>query len=80
MTDRFARTDGSTSATCDLNEYCGGTWQGLISRLDYIQQMGFTAVSTIYGIDLEAVLMESDLDIARGKEPNRFDAGRQFIV
>lgn len=44
MTDRFARTDGSTTAACDLNEYCGGTWQGLISRLDYIQQMGFTAV------------------------------------
>lgn len=46
MTDRFARTDGSTTAACDLNEYCGGTWQGLISRLDYIQQMGFTAVLT----------------------------------
>lgn len=44
MTDRFARTDGSTTAACDLNEYCGGTWQGLISRLDYVQQMGFTAV------------------------------------
>lgn len=44
MTDRFARTDGSTSAPCDFNSYCGGTWQGLINKLDYIQQMGFTAV------------------------------------
>ena len=46
MTDRFARTDGSTTASCDLGEYCGGTWKGLINKLDYIQNMGFTAVST----------------------------------
>ena len=45
VTDRFARTDGSTSASCDLNRYCGGTWQGLIKKLDYIQNMGFSAVS-----------------------------------
>lgn len=46
MTDRFARTDLSTTAACDASEgiYCGGTWQGLISKLDYIQDMGFTAV------------------------------------
>lgn len=46
MTDRFARTDLSTTAACDPSEqiYCGGTWQGLISNLDYIQNMGFTAV------------------------------------
>ena len=48
ITDRFARTDGSLSATCDLNEYCGGTWQGLINRLDYIQNMGFTAVCQVF--------------------------------
>lgn len=45
VTDRFARTDGSTSASCNVNEYCGGTWQGIIHHLDYIQNMGFTAVS-----------------------------------
>ena len=45
MTDRFARTDGSTTASCDLSDYCGGTWQGIIKHLDYIQNMGFTAVS-----------------------------------
>lgn len=45
LTDRFARTDGSTTAKCDLAEYCGGTWRGIINHLDYIQNMGFTAVS-----------------------------------
>lgn len=46
MTDRFARTDLSTTARCDTGEqvYCGGTWRGLISKLDYIQGMGFTAI------------------------------------
>ncbi|KAG9961643.1 alpha-amylase, partial [Aureobasidium melanogenum] len=44
MTDRFARTDGSTTAACDLSDYCGGTWEGLTKHLDYIQDMGFTAV------------------------------------
>ena len=46
MTDRFARTDGSTTASCDLGDYCGGTWEGLINHLDYVQDMGFTAVGT----------------------------------
>ncbi|KAJ5466958.1 hypothetical protein N7475_004710 [Penicillium sp. IBT 31633x] len=46
LTDRFARTDGSTTAACDTEErqYCGGTWQGIINQLDYIQGMGFTAI------------------------------------
>jgi alpha-amylase len=46
VTDRFARTDLSTSAPCDpaAQVYCGGTWKGLIAKLDYIQGMGFTAV------------------------------------
>ena len=43
MTDRFARPDGSTT-DCDILKYCGGTWSGLINKLDYIQGMGFTAV------------------------------------
>jgi alpha-amylase len=46
LTDRFALTNGSTTAPCNLNEYCGGTWQGIINKLDYIQGMGFTAVQT----------------------------------
>ncbi|KAI0815467.1 alpha-amylase [Xylaria sp. FL0064] len=44
LTDRFARPDGSTSACSDLRSYCGGTWQGIINKLDYIQNMGFTAI------------------------------------
>ncbi|KAJ7151716.1 glycoside hydrolase family 13 protein [Mycena filopes] len=46
MTDRFARTDGSFTADCDPNArvYCGGTWQGIINKLDYIQDMGFDAI------------------------------------
>lgn len=44
ITDRFARTDVSTTASCNINDYCGGTFQGLIKKLDYIQGMGFTAV------------------------------------
>ena len=46
LTDRFALTDLSTTAACDTSAqvYCGGTWQGLIQKLDYIQGMGFTAV------------------------------------
>ncbi|KAB8220203.1 glycoside hydrolase superfamily [Aspergillus novoparasiticus] len=46
MTDRFARTDGSTTAPCNTTQglYCGGTWRGTIDKLDYIQGMGFDAV------------------------------------
>ncbi|KAI0533916.1 alpha-amylase [Xylaria digitata] len=44
LTDRFARPDGSTYSCNDLRSYCGGTWQGLINKLDYIQNMGFTAI------------------------------------
>ena len=44
LTDRYARTDGSRNACSDLGKYCGGTWQGIINNLDYIQNMGFTAI------------------------------------
>jgi len=46
VTDRFARADGSTTATCNVNDglYCGGSWQGIINKLDYIQDMGFSAI------------------------------------
>lgn len=47
LTDRFARTDTSTTARCYTEEqtYCGGSWRGIVEKLDYIQGMGFTAVS-----------------------------------
>ncbi|RAH78901.1 alpha-amylase [Aspergillus japonicus CBS 114.51] len=46
MTDRFALTNGSTTTACNVteNSYCGGTWQGTINKLDYIQGMGFDAI------------------------------------
>jgi alpha-amylase len=46
VTDRFARSDNSTTASCDagLGEYCGGNLQGIINKLDYIQELGFDAV------------------------------------
>jgi alpha-amylase len=68
ITDRFARTDGSTSASCDLNRYCGGTWQGLIKKLDYIQNMGFSAVS-YPGLEWRLQLTSPGLDLTCGAEP-----------
>ncbi|KAL0938872.1 alpha-amylase [Colletotrichum truncatum] len=46
MTDRFARNDGSTTYLCQthVQKYCGGTWRGIIDKLDYIQGLGATAV------------------------------------
>jgi alpha-amylase len=46
LTDRFARTDGSTSAPCDTADrvYCGGSFKGIQNHLDYIQGMGFDAI------------------------------------
>jgi alpha-amylase len=44
VTDRFARDDGSTSASCDIRQYCGGTWKGIANKLDYIKGMGFDTV------------------------------------
>ena len=46
MADRFARTDGSTKSSCNTGDrgYCGGSWKGITNHLDYIQDMGFTAI------------------------------------
>lgn len=46
LTDRIARTEDDTGGTpCDdLSDYCGGTFRGLQSKLDYIQGMGFDAI------------------------------------
>lgn len=43
ITDRFARSDNSDAA-CNITNYCGGTWAGIVDKLDYIQDMGFTAI------------------------------------
>ncbi|KAL4760054.1 alpha-amylase [Aspergillus foveolatus] len=44
MTDRFARPAGSPEKPCDPYRYCGGSWAGVVDKLDYIQDLGFTAV------------------------------------
>ncbi|KAI0845463.1 glycoside hydrolase family 13 protein [Daldinia vernicosa] len=46
LTDRIARSSDDTGgdACSDLSNYCGGTFQGLQSKLDYIAGMGFDAI------------------------------------
>lgn len=45
LTDRFALKGGGT-APCitDDRKYCGGSYQGIIDKLDYIQNLGFDAI------------------------------------
>ena len=43
LTDRFARANGDTSG-CDLHNYCGGTYDGIVQHLDYIKDLGFDAI------------------------------------
>ena len=45
VVDRFATVDGS-SPKCDTGDrvHCGGSWQGVINKLDYIQDLGFDAI------------------------------------
>ncbi|KAM3066073.1 hypothetical protein ACMFMG_010589 [Clarireedia jacksonii] len=43
VTDRYARSK-DLDAPCNISNYCGGTWAGIAENLDYIQNMGFTAV------------------------------------
>lgn len=46
LTDRIARSnsDAGGNACGDLGTYCGGTFQGLESKLDYIKGLGFDAI------------------------------------
>jgi alpha-amylase len=43
LTDRFARTNGDSSG-CDVHNYCGGSFRGIMNNLDYITGMGFNAI------------------------------------
>lgn len=67
FTDRFSHEDGSTTTPCDtvVGKYCGGSWQGVIKNLDYIQNMGFSAVSILRGLCVLFADEETDLDISR---------------
>ncbi|KAK4686486.1 hypothetical protein P7C73_g3650, partial [Tremellales sp. Uapishka_1] len=54
LTDRFAPP--TENAPCNVNDrvYCGGTYQTIISKLDYIQGMGFDAIwISPVGLNLE---------------------------
>lgn len=45
LTDRFATSDDSSAVPCtNFQKYCGGTFKGIARRVDYIKNMGFTAV------------------------------------
>ena len=44
LTDRFARSNGDITPCGNFSDYCGGTFQGIINNLDYIQHMGFDAI------------------------------------
>lgn len=46
LTDRIARSSSDTggSACSNLGNYCGGTFKGLESKLDYIKGLGFDAI------------------------------------
>lgn len=46
LTDRIARSsDDSGGGSCgNLGNYCGGTFKGLESKLDYIKGLGFDAI------------------------------------
>lgn len=46
LTDRIARSsnDNGGGSCGNLGDYCGGTFQGLQGKLDYIKGMGFDAI------------------------------------
>jgi hypothetical protein len=46
LTDRIARSSSDTggNACGNLGNYCGGTFKGLESKLDYIKGLGFDAI------------------------------------
>jgi alpha-amylase len=44
LTDRFAQDQDPTSPCSDLSTYCGGTFDGITRKLDYIQGLGANAI------------------------------------
>jgi alpha-amylase len=44
LTDRFANPNDPNSGCDNLQDYCGGTWSALSSKLDYIADLGFDAI------------------------------------
>ena len=58
LTDRIARgsSDNGGDACANLGNYCGGTWKGLQSKLEYIQGMGFDAIWITPVVSSETVI------------------------
>ena len=44
LTDRFAKDTDDSNACSDLSTYCGGTFKGIMQKLDYIQGLGANAI------------------------------------
>lgn len=44
LTDRFSLEKDSSLPCFDLSNYCGGTFKGIGTRLDYIQGLGVNAI------------------------------------
>jgi alpha-amylase len=44
LTDRYWRSNGDTQTPCNLSNYCGGDWEGIIQQLSYIKDLGFDAI------------------------------------
>ena len=44
LTDRFSTGTKSAQPCSNLGAYCGGTFAGVVEKLDYIQGMGFDAI------------------------------------
>jgi alpha-amylase len=44
LTDRFAKDTDDTSSCTDLKGYCGGTFNGIIQKLDYLEGLGINAI------------------------------------
>lgn len=44
LTDRFDQSSSHVRACGDLTNYCGGTFQGIMNRLDYIADLGVDAI------------------------------------
>ncbi|RAH53315.1 alpha-amylase [Aspergillus piperis CBS 112811] len=71
VTDRFARSDNSTTAACDAAQgnYCGGSFQGIINKLDYIHDLGFDAI-WISPAQTQISARTADLSAYHGYWPN----------
>lgn len=67
LTDRVARSSSDTggSSCGNLGNYCGGTFKGLESKLDYIRGMGFDSIWI-------TPVVASEFDITSTFVPSRF--------